>query len=643
MKRIINFLIIFILLINIVNAIISDEIVYLKLDEIDRAENYATTTAHTIYNFKENGDITYQQPGFNNWSSYSVQFGGSNDFLDNDTFESSLMPSIKEATVCAWVFPDFDADETFINAYIDSSNGFQLITTADGSYGQIRCKMGSGGSDVYSLYSMPDDNTEHFLFCCDFNATHQNLYMNGSLVDSDVHSGFGSSNKFEVGASIDAVDFFISDVFLINRSIGGDGIRELIGNAGFSVPNNPPTTPIILSPLNNSINSTIDILFYSTDLDDDILSYNVYINDTFNGSANITNWIGESGYYNLKISAYDGEDYSDNSTSFFILDSVIPVITTTVPNENNLSQFNNTNDITLSSLFTDDRDIYSFNVSVYVQDTGQIMLSNYTTISGSSYSFVYTLNNTLYPNTTIQEDITLCDSHTKEDIKEADNIILLSNSINYDFDGINIIISDMTGESIETTTVKEKDRYTFQFKYKKYLNYKSYKLTSNDYIKYLSNSKFKGHFIINNYWIDFEQYGNVEIEKISDYEYNIIVYNDNNTINFNSIGELNCVTESYEFLLNAVSVIPPITTGEAINNFNTYFLYAFFIVIQLCLLVLGMKYENRFIVLLSNLMAVLLSISFIRFVTLNDFFKHSLLIYIFVNIILAFAVLGMKN
>ena len=455
----------------------------------------------------------------------------------------------------------------------------------------------------------------------------------GIFINDDFKSLTGTSAFIDELLNITvSQNNYICGKFYINDT--SDNVNETVLSC-FTVQNSIPSTPVILSPINNQTNHTININYYAIDFDNDILTYSIYINNTLNITTtdNITNWKASSGTYNLFVSVSDGINISSSNNINFTLDNIIPIIQTTIPNEDNSSEYINNYNITLTSLFTDNRDLYSYNITLYTNNSNIILWNDFSLISGETKSYSKLCNNTLFPNVIIREEIVLCDSHTNKEIKEAYYIEEKYNEIIYNFDGTIIKIRDITNKSIATKTTKEKDRYNFNFQYLDNIPIKKYELISND-IVYLKNSKYKGHFVISNkYWLDFEQKGDVKVFLEND-KYTIYVFNNDKNINFKSIGELNCITEHYTFELLQPIIIKVRTTAEAITDFNALVLYSLFIFIQLFFLVLGLHNNNRWVVILSNLMAVFISVSFIRFITINSFFKNSIMIYIFMNIIL---------
>ena len=103
--------------------------------------------------------------------------------------------------------------------------------------------------------------------------------------------------------------------------------------------NNPPTTPTIINPANNSLFSSYPIVlnYSSSDIDGDPITYSVYIDGTLNGTTAV-NWSfnASDGTYLWNVMASDGTDNSANSSIYtFTLDSIPPFFS-----------LNNTNDTT---------------------------------------------------------------------------------------------------------------------------------------------------------------------------------------------------------------------------------------------------------------------------------------------------------
>ncbi len=119
---------------------------------------------------------------------------------------------------------------------------------------------------------------------------------------------------------------YICGQFWFNDSCGN--INQT-GLSCFTVANSIPSAPNIIYPVDGQIYSSIDYINYSSiDADNDVITYYGYINNSLNftTAVNITYWNASSGYYVLNVSAYDGYDYSGNSSISFGLDTTAPTI-----------------------------------------------------------------------------------------------------------------------------------------------------------------------------------------------------------------------------------------------------------------------------------------------------------------------------
>jgi len=262
------------------------------------------------------------------------------------------------------------------------------------------------------------------------------------------------------------------------------------------------------------------------------------------------------GRYNISIFAVDNEGIGVSHSGFFIInDTQIPVVAFAYPLADNSSTDVNTGSITIDFTANDNADLYSIDWNITKNSTGDLMFNQTVFTSGLSYAVVEVIDTSSWDNTTFILDAEVCDSHTKEEIEKAKSIIKTTDTLKYQFGNTNVNIQSLNGYEDSTETIKLKDRYTFKFKYSDKIFLKKYKLSSNNDIVYLPSSKYKGHFIINNeYWIDFEQAGDVIVSTDDSGNWIIEVDNPDNEITFNSIGKLNCISQSVIFELTTAEV-----------------------------------------------------------------------------------------
>lgn len=227
---------------------------------------------------------------------------------------------------------------------------------------------------------------------------------------------------------------------------------------------------------------------------------------------------------------------------YFYIDLFPPTITTTYPKEDGTTEFIESIPFYINSTFTDNLDLYSYNVTI------DGVYANFSLISGTSYDFYADIDMTNLSNTTYTLNIEVCDSHTQDKIKEAKTIITEGATLRFEWDDDIIQITSLDDYITDYDVEYKTDRYTFKAKYHTKINKKSFKIVSGDHVKYLEYSKYKGHFIFyNKYWVDFETDGDVKVKIDNDGNYLITVENDKKDLEFNSVGFLNCVSESYDF------------------------------------------------------------------------------------------------
>ena len=165
------------------------------------------------------------------------------------------------------------------------------------------------------------------------------IYSNGFMIYTDTvttiqprsaYNVLGGEPSKATGPSV-AFNGLMDDVRIYSKSLTGEEVMNLYLYNNLSAPyvNTPPTVPIIISPVDGMSYNIVDLQYASTDMDNDPLTYYVYIDDVLNATtaSNITGWSADDGIYTLKVSAYDGTNFSDNSSSVsFTRDTVAPIV-----------------------------------------------------------------------------------------------------------------------------------------------------------------------------------------------------------------------------------------------------------------------------------------------------------------------------
>ena len=308
---------------------------------------------------------------------------------------------------------------------------------------------------------------------------------------------------------------------------------------------------------------------------------NIWINFTIaessNCSVNSTYWnyttvfstgfnwyesTAPSDFYSLRILCYDIAGNSNVLDFYFSKDTVNPTISGQYPNDDNSTSIYNTGSFTLNITFTDNLDLYDYNITINMTN-GTSMFTANGLISGTSYKYSSSVTTSTWVNDSFYNIFaTVCDSHTDLTVSLANDIVQTDKEINFKFDDADFTITSISGNEFNNNYQKLKDKYTFSFSYSKELKEKVFLLTSPQDITYLPNSKYKGHFVVGHKWIDFENNGEVEVKEILKNQYEITVYNPSNILLFNSIGELNCFSTSYKFYLSKTII----STNESLYS-----------------------------------------------------------------------------
>lgn len=412
------------------------------------------------------------------------------------------------------------------------------------------------------------------------------LYLNGQLKQNTTTGEYGlmtASETTQIGTFRDAGNGN-------NMPSGYDNCRidEIIIDNAVQDPTNisgtyaamkaPPTPPITAPTVEWNTHPPNNDTIHNTDI---TFSYNVaagtgtldnctlYTNETTVGSVtavagnqsikyNITSGVHVYGF-NVTCTDTDNNQGSSSEKTIYI-DTENPVITWTTPANDNTTKLQ----INISYPFDitiTDANLYTINVTVWKKN-GDIAANNFSeNVNTSTFNYVEGL--TFNESGVYYVEVEGTDSHT------LTNIPTFKTSKGNDylqFDNIKLTLLDSPQS---TEYAKQTDRYTYAFTTNTKTpteNTYRFKLenTNAQKITYLPNSKYKGHFISGNKWIDFEPY-NVKVTAENNY-YLISITTSDTKISFSSIGLLNNITEYRQFI-----VYDDLTTTHSLIN-GTYYL-----------------------------------------------------------------------
>lgn len=429
-----------------------------------------------------------------------------------------------------------------------------------------------------------------------FNNASTNTYKNGNVFfnvsitdDTGLASFIFSSNNTGVFINTSAIsisgyaanisqnitvikirDNFICGVYYFEDLASNENNTNM---SCFFVQDAPPEIPVIYSPTNNTTYTQVNFSYSSSDLDNDTLSYYIYLNDTLNitVSSNSTNESLADGSYKLIISAYDGSKFSNSSAVYFRIDNTMPTISYKGIANGGVYAYGSLKNMTVTA--ADNYGVYIFNINL-TSDDGVIYNSSLN-LSDLPRNYTVTALNIFVNKTgTFTINAYVCDSHTATGIDSV-SYTKSANYLDYKLLGGNLKITALDNIT-SLSTSKTDDRYAFSFDYKNPTALKRYKIEADD-ITYLRKSRYAAHFILyNKYWLDFEPYSASVEHYCDDSCYYIVTVADSSPkMVFNSLGELNCINSAISF---SILENPPSAYDKAksaINSTNLYNMEAF--------------------------------------------------------------------
>jgi len=341
----------------------------------------------------------------------------------------------------------------------------------------------------------------------------------------------------------------------------------------------PPVTWEIFTVNLSTANPTNDSQFSTTTLDFNLtanLSYSTVctlnINATNNQSrtyaagtdvfVNFTQPIPEGGWFysiNCSEGTTTGNDTTINHT--FYIDVSDPVMVTNLAN--NTAFFPN---ITVQFNFTDNIQLHSINISID-NTVYQSFLVN-----GTVYNYNFTQDITGISAGEHVLKVVYADGHTANELKGDYDVKARWGYIEYDMYGETTIRTQLKDKSIfdKWTSERKKDRYTQVFEPNKPSS--SVKLVEQStqpiYIKHTPGYYNDYWIITGNHWKDYviegEPNAKVSIEQIDLYTVEVTISGLKNPdkITFNSIGDLNIVTETFLILTTNATLTMASPVGE---------------------------------------------------------------------------------
>lgn len=289
----------------------------------------------------------------------------------------------------------------------------------------------------------------------------------------------------------------------------------------------------------------------------DYFSVDIIVNET--GFLTINHTLSE-GVFEWFINCSDGTGTTKSEVFSLTIDTTDPLIEWFLPLDDDSTMFTDANISFNTNINISDDNLFSLNFTIHNSSGGLIQNLEIINFNITSYNINETVNLSSMDYGIYTINVTVSDDHTSnswsaEKIDFKDKRLKIDDFIsimpeNFDIIGYNIIeYPDHIGYSFSP------DAFSPEML--------SYEVECDAGLVYLPDSKYKGHFVCGNYWIDFENTQNhpVTVQIINDKK--AIVYTKANS--FQSIGGLNIVSETTIFTYGAVlNLADPIPANNSI-------------------------------------------------------------------------------
>jgi len=576
-----------------------------------------------------NGAVYSTSKGTNNTGNFSLLFDG-NDYV-KVILSKSLNISGEGISIGAWVYPSVSVDKDIViktNSYTLKVDKIPPL--------KVRGSIFSGTTEYTATSTNELILNDWNFIVMTFRNSYVYTYLNGIQDGQSLQCAFCKIDTNINNITIGGLTYFdgkIDEVFIYNRSLSGSEILDIYNNGVIDV--FPPIITITNPDItyNETYNVSVWINFTTNELANCNVNNTLWINQTPKSGINFAflETTAPNGFYSINISCIDTVNNENSEIVYFTIDKIQPDINSVSPKEDNTTIAFNTDYLIVDITYSDDIDLYYYEYNI-TSSNNTVIFSDSDLISGTEYHLEDKIDLLGWQRGTYTFITSVADSHTVKILKEANDIEILSDRLGYTFDDTNILITSLSGFESNIINKKLQDRYIFSFEYSKLLSEKIFLLYSNKEIDYLEHSNFKGHFVINKeFWIDFEQSGDVEINKITDNSYQITVKNPNSKISFNSVGALNWNTETYIF--EVIYFTEP-SISERLAFTNQILFFTLFLGVWCFLIFCSMRWDIPALLFMGGLFGILISIVFIQTMAVEPLFKNMMLVFIFINILM---------
>ena len=356
--------------------------------------------------------------------------------------------------------------------------------------------------------------------------------------------------------------------------------------SAFTFVNTAPTATIVF-PTNGDLFASRPLAFNISTFDfdgDNITQVDWYINGTLNQTTTHLNttFNASDNHYNLSVTVFDGTDFSENVSIFFVLDTSAPVVTLSPVNT---TPFNVNINITCQA---DNINLFGHNFTLYDGDSiTDNIITSIELLNLSIPQNVISINlNTSFGDKRYLATCGASDDHTANIIPDyaatpnneekkitfdtGTDIISITqvDAIKFRNTGASNIPFPEAFASIGATRSDDESKYHIEINYSDQPGFDyflfTYDITSTSEIFPRPNNGFAGALVTGINWIDWEPFEVVSLTEITPFTYRVIINTTTTTLVTDSIGGVNqaFLNITYEIDTIAPSITITIPTPD---------------------------------------------------------------------------------
>ena len=577
----------FILLIGLVNAL-ETPVIYYTADEADNYSNMGTWGNSYDQALVSGGLTSVTGVVDNAW------YCDGSDSLQINNVNPTVIKPIK--TIQMWIQPRGNSNDRAFFHWSQPSNHFYGAKEGTDAASYILID----GVNVYTGNRMAALDS-WVMITVSANATHTNVWYNDTLKASiasvevlDDLGNFGLCSAQNDGLKWNG---YIDNIAFFNYSFSQDDVDTTFDSgAGYDYISGT-TAPVYLNISNsyplNDIFFNYKLINYNLTVDATYpFSCGLYINDTLNYTINSTS--GKDIVIDTDILMDDGvhpyywscnnSNYTINSTiKTFNVDTINPIIVSSNVNIVSNPYLLKTNGV-INGNWTVTDNIVLYGLEALI-DNVQIKNKTNLNVSEYTYNLSYSVENLSLGQHNL--NISFYDGHTAKELKNPkaynpstswfDDIVKFDFEVPYKQGYFKLKKKDSS--IFDKWEVEEKiDRYSFKFKPKDKAETMTFYIEADSRIDVINkpDTEYGLWFVYDEHWMDFMPYTVESYNRISDTAIEVIVSGfdiNQEEYTFNSIGDLNVVSESYDFFVTGFTaeyVSPIIETSDNTMNFNIY-------------------------------------------------------------------------